>query len=387
VTVSTKCQGVVAIVANVKQFRRPFYQRLSNALSSDGIKLTVVYSNPSRSEATKSDSITLPPPLGEKAPRLYMFGDRILLQFPRLWTLARADMIIVIQANGYLINYPLLVLSRLRIKKVAFWGHGYNRQGRRRSLLEKWKRRIAVAPYWWFAYTDETKKYLESLGMPATRITTINNSIDTKAFGEAVRRVRERGLDEFRRKLGITGDDRVGLYCGSLYHEKRLPYLLVAADDIFKQLPEFRLIISGAGPEADFVAEAVQSRSYLRYMGALFGTDKASCFALAEVFLNPGLVGLGILDCFAAGIPFVTTSDALHSPEIDYLEPGINGFMITGGPAIFSQQVVKVLCDQRLAADVGREAFLTAQKFTLEGMVNRVRDGIWSCLGNDAIRN
>jgi glycosyltransferase involved in cell wall biosynthesis len=371
-------------VANVKQFRGPFYRRLAEDLSRDGVDLTVVFSEPSRSEATKRDSISLPPPLGRRVTGIYMLGNRLLLQLLPVDVLVKADLVIVIQANGYLLNYPLLLLSLLRMKKLAFWGHGYNRQGRRLSISERFKRWLAAAPDWWFAYTDKTTQYLEALGMPANRITTINNAIDTTAFAAEVARARAQGSDVIRQRLGFAPDHRVGLYCGSLYREKRLEYLIAAADEIFRRVPAFRLIIAGAGPESDLVAAAQRERSYLHYVGTTFGGDKAAYFALADVILNPGLVGLGILDCFAAGLPFVTTSDALHSPEIDYLVPGVNGLTVDGDPSRFAQQVVEVLGNAKLAAGIADAARQTAQVITLENMIARVRVGICCCLGRDA---
>jgi len=124
-----------------------------------GIKLTIFYSDPNGTMRKRGDNNELPPPLGQKVPGIYCLSNRLLLQFPFVTELARADLIIIVHAGGYLINYPLLLLSRLGMKKVALWGHGYNHQGNLHSRIERLKRRLAACADWWFTYTAKTSDY------------------------------------------------------------------------------------------------------------------------------------------------------------------------------------------------------------------------------------
>lgn len=371
---------VTAIVANVKQFRASFYLQLKAALAPFGVELKVIYSEPNPIERLKGDSIELPPPLGKKVPRCYLAGNRLLMQFPGLRDIARSDLIIIVQANGYLLNYPLLLLSALGLKKVAFWGHGYNRQGNASSLLERIKRRFVNSSDWWFAYTGETARYLVSLGVDIRKITPIENAVDTRAFHDEVISVTLEELNGMRRKLSFTDSDRIGLYCGSLYKEKRIPFLLQAAEQIAQVVPEFRLLIVGAGIEAEDVRQASENNRITHYAGPLFGRDKAVCFRMAEVYLNPGLVGLGILDSFAAGVPLVTSKDGLHSPEIDYLEHGVNGLMLEGDVSRYSLGVVELLTDRTRLEALACGARKSAEHYTVENMISNVVNGITSAL-------
>ena len=159
--------------------------------------------------------------------------------------------------------------------------------------------------------------------------------------------------------------------------------LIAAADILSRQRPAFRLLIVGAGPDAQWLAKAAESRSYLRLAGALFGDDKAISFRLATVLLNPGLVGLGILDAFAAGLPFITTQAARHSPEIEYLEAGNNGLIIDGDAEAFAAAAKSLLDDEprRNALSAGAQA--TASRFTIDNMVANIARGIDACLTFD----
>src|SRR5207248_2032941 len=181
-----RCPAVLMIVANIKQFRVVFYTKLAARLSSAGIELRVAYSDSDAKEALKADSVDLPVPPGLKVPRWYFLGGRLLWQGLPLAELGRADLIVTEQSNGYLLNYPLLLASRLGLTRVAFWGHGYNHQAAPGALGERFRRMFIGLSHWWFSYTQRTADYLCRNGVSADRITVINNAIDTTAFASQV---------------------------------------------------------------------------------------------------------------------------------------------------------------------------------------------------------
>lgn len=374
------CYRVTVIVANVKQYRKFFYSQLRDVLGPYRIQLTVLYSDPDPVEHKKADSIDLSPPLGKKIPRFFIWNNRVLLQMLALKDVAKSDLIIIVQSTGYLVNYPLLLLSALGLKRIAFWGHGYNRQGRSGALSERVKRRLANASDWWFAYTQETARYLCSVGVSPHKITVIENAIDTRGVQETVESVTADEIASMRQRVGLTATDRVGLYCGSLYKEKRISLLLSSAAQIAKTVPDFRLLVVGAGLEAEAVQTFSKANLSVHYAGAMFGRDKAICFRIAELFFNPGAVGLGILDSFAASLPLVTTNDALHGPEIEYLRHGTNGLRVEGTSVALSQGVINLLQNDALLNKLRIGAAETAKRYTLENMVKNVRDGILACL-------
>ncbi len=372
---------VLAIVANVKQYRAVFYTQLASRLSAAGIQLRVAFSESHGTEALKGDSIELPPPLGLKVPRWYWLAGRLLLQRVPLAALRRADLIIIVQSNGYLLNYLLLLASRLGLKRVAYWGHGYNHQARPGAFAERFRRRFVGLSDWWFSYTQRTADYLLQNGVAAERITVINNAIDTAAFAAQVAAVTPEEIQLLRSDLALPQQARVGLYCGSLYGHKHMPFLLDACAQIHARLPEFVLAVAGAGPSADLLREASGRLPWLRYLGPQFGHTKAVLFRSAELFLNPGLVGLAILDSFAAGLPFITSDLPIHSPEIAYLEPGINGLVAPYAAGPWADAVIGLLQDENRLAAMGRAAHLASRKYTVEKMADNVAQGIERCLG------
>jgi L-malate glycosyltransferase len=373
--------SVLVIVANIKQYRIAFYTRLAARLSASGVDLRVAYSEPEGVEALKGDSVELPAPLGLKVKRWYLIGGRVLVQRVPLAQLRRADLIIMVQSNGYLLDYPLLLAARLGLKRVAYWGHGYNHQAPATSIGERFRRRFIGLSDWWFAYTQRTADYLVANAVSSERITVINNAIDTAGFAAQVAAVTPDEVRALRSQLAMPERARLALYCGSLYGHKHMPFLLDAGAQIQAQFPDFILAVAGTGPDAKLLRDASGRLPWLRYLGAQFGHTKAVLFRSAEIFLNPGLVGLAILDSFAAGLPFITSDLPIHSPEIAYLEPGVNGLMLPYAVAPWSQAVVALLGDTSRLAAMGQAALASSRTYTLEKMAENVAQGIEQCLG------
>jgi glycosyltransferase involved in cell wall biosynthesis len=119
----------------------------------------------------------------------------------------------------------------------------------------------------------------------------------------------------------------------------------------------------------------------LCYVGRQTESNKAKFLKSSSVILNPGLVGLTILDSFAAGKPIITTDCGLHSPEIDYLINGINGLITSNKMEDYVKAVVQTLTDSTLANRLQKGCITSANHYTLENMVQNFRNGILKALG------
>src|SRR5919198_2163814 len=86
---------VVAIVANIKRFRVPFYVSLAEELRSSGIELRVVFSDPDPTEALRRDTADLPAPMGVKVSGISFLNNRALLQLPPWQLIRSADLLVV----------------------------------------------------------------------------------------------------------------------------------------------------------------------------------------------------------------------------------------------------------------------------------------------------
>jgi glycosyltransferase involved in cell wall biosynthesis len=97
---------------------------------------------------------------------------------------------------------------------------------------------------------------------------------------------------------------------------------------------------------------------------------------MGDVMLNPGLVGLHIVDAFCSGLVMMTTKTARHSPEVAYLNDGVNGMATDETPEAFSSAVLEVIGNPVRLAQMQQAALADSERYTLENMVSRFADGI-----------
>jgi glycosyltransferase involved in cell wall biosynthesis len=374
---------VLIIEAQIKQYRLPFYERLMVALREVGIQLRVGYSEPNPAEASKKDTSDLPVDYGTKVPGYWFFREKLLLQ-PLLRPALMADLVVIDQGNKFLLNHFLLPLSRAGLRRVAFWGLGENRQQEQLRVSEWYRRKTLNWVSWWFAYTRATARYLVENGVPSSKITAVDNAVDTSQIREHVQSISAEQKATLRGCLGIPLSAPVGTFCGMLDKVKSIPFLLASAKMIRLQVPDFHLLLVGGGPEQASIQSAIQEFPWIHFMGPRFGQEKSELIAISDAFLMPGRVGLVILDAFAGGLPLLTTRLGIHGPEIEYLEEGVNGLVSEPDVSAFAEMAISIFTNHDELNRLRVGAQRAGAKYTIENMTANFGDGIQECLGRPA---
>lgn len=360
----------------LKNYRTVFYEHLYNLLLANGHQLRVVFGSPWVAEKNRNDNVVVDKQylLFEKSK--WLLWDRINVQKNSLKHILWADIVITEQANKHLHNYLLILFRSLKFKPYAYWGHGLNRQGNPKSSSERLKRFLATKVDWWFAYTQSVGEYLEGVGFSTEAITVLNNSCDTTGFKQELINISAADKLWFKEKYGIAEDAEIGLFCGSLEKDKGVEFLLKSAVEIHKHNHRFVLLVGGGGRYRPLVEQYAQQYAFIIYLGRIDNQEKSLAFSCADVFLNPGMIGLAILDAFSAGLPVFTTRQAAHSPEIDYLQEHFNGLMSDYNLNDYTAMVLSVLESTALLDQLKNNARLSSNQFSIEQMAENFSLGI-----------
>lgn len=362
-------------------YRIPFFERLYEILLEHGIQLQVVFGNEKAGTVPKTVQVDRPWAIYKKITYLNFLGTEFVFQHARWCDLAIGNVVIVEQANRLLINYFFYFLRTLRVIKLGFWGHGKNFQSTNKSnFKEKLKRFYSVYTDWWFCYTNSGKKIIGKLGFPTDKISVVRNSVDLGELIEEQRRLDNRELEKLKESLGITGAN-IAVYCGGMYAEKKIKFLLDACKQLKAIVPDYHVIFIGSGPDEHLVTTFCEHNTWAHYVGAISGIERVKYFSLGKLLLMPGAVGLAILDSFALNLPLITTNILTHGPEIDYLESEVNGLMVEHNVQVYAHSVSELLMyDEKLKVLVNG-CNKSKGLYSIENMAQNFANGVLNLLG------
>ena len=379
---------VAIVYKSLPHYRLEFYDQLRERLEQSGIQFRLIVGQPDRVMAERSDTADLA--WAEQIRNRHLrLGSRQIVWQPCLRLLRGSDLVIVEQASKLLVNYFLLAWRRMGGPKAAWWGHGINLDREKSSRAgEAVKRKLAAQADWWFCYTEGTASIVSDLGVGRDRITVVQNAVDTSGIRAARDNLTPDDIAAVRRELGL-GDGPVALWLSSIYDRKRPEFMVSAADAIRADIADFELLVIGDGPQRHIFDEAAETRPWLHVLGARNGLDAVPPAATASILVNPGLVGLTVLDGFALGLPMITCDLPYHSPEIEYLEHGVNGLVLPrhATPGDFAEACVRLLTDPQELGRLSDAARQASFQYTLEEMVERFTSGILQALESERPRS
>jgi len=372
---------VCIVQRRLTHYRVPFFEALRVQLAAHDIQLELLVGRGTPEEERKDDRGVLP--WAVSLPTHYLAGGRLCWQ-PFKTHLANASVVIITQENKLIQNHLLMITPR--DFKLAFWGHGANLQSANPlGMRERFKRWTTNQVDWWFGYTAMSSPLIERAKFPRERITILNNSIDTTEMASMRQNVTPVALQQLKTELGLQGD-QVGVFVGSLYGDKRIDFMLEAVGAIRARIPNFEFLIVGAGPQQALVESFCQQNKWAKYLGVRKGQAKVDAMALAKIMINPGAVGLSVLDSFVCGVPLTTTDCSIHGPEIAYVNNGVNGLITGNTVEQYAAGTVALLLDRTTLNNLKAACAACVKTYTIENMARNFADGVLGCLAAPVYR-
>jgi glycosyltransferase involved in cell wall biosynthesis len=370
----------------VPSYRRAFYERLGENRARD----YVVF----HGQAEPGSGIAAAaPPFGfqhvEVRNRFWRVLGRTLVYQPVFLKIASGsfDALVVGHEVKYLANIALIFLFRLRGKPVLLWGFGQNLDitKERRSPLGRWvggavraaQARMLRLATDFLAYTRRGANHAMRSGMERERVTVLNNTIDTSA--EVAAHARAQSLDRagLRRDFGLSPEAVVFLFVGRMNEAKRVDALIEAVRTLRRrQTMAVEVLVVGSGPAESELRDLAHGESWCRFLGQVQESDALGrIFRASDAVVIPGYVGLAVNHAFAHGLPVITCQSELHSPEIDYVEPGING-LILGSLEELDAGLLLFASSVELRRSLSAGALLSREKLDLRHMVEAFDQGV-----------
>lgn len=359
----------------VPMYRVPFFDRLDARLSEVGVDLLVAHGIASPSIAARRDAGT--GTWAKEIPtRWGRLGGRDVVRRRIGPTLKEfsPDLVVVEQTLHSTETMRLLAGHALGRYGLATWGHGRTYSSPQSSAVAAAKQWLTQQGDWFFAYTKEGADYVVNRGFPRTRVSVLNNTLDTDRLRADLNAIKPADVDHFRRSHGLE-PGKTALYLGGVDESKGIAFLIESARIAAHQMPGFSLLIAGEGDATRDVCDAEAAGAPIRSIGHVEDESKALALQAADVVAIPELVGLAAIDALVAGRPVVTTDFEFHGPERDYLVPDETAVVSTHTPSDYATCLTETLGSPERLARLQESAREESHRHDLGSMVGAFVEG------------
>jgi len=286
------------------------------------------------------------------------------------------DVVILFLHIKDVILFPLLYWLRLTRRPVLIWTKGANLDAPDQRLRAAAFHHMQTLADGLILYSPQETGFVKAKNRP--KITYANNTINYREFPEITA-----SKDEIKKEFGVPFK-KTALFVGRMDvggGRKKVDHAIRVFNAI--ENPDYGLVLVGAGFN-DRLKSEIRGRNVL-YLGEIYDPGNvAICkiFKMADVFLIPGHVGLGLNQAFALGLPVITEKGG-QPPEIHYLVSGQNGFLVEENDLDELKAKVLYLLDNdreraRFAENARRDILANA---SIEGMFAGFLQNIERVLG------
>ena len=265
-------------------------------------------------------------------------------------------------------NFIYLVITRLSGKKFYWWGHSKNFSKNTffSRLSDKIKIKLINYSRGVLAYTDLEKKRFIDKKIKPNKIIVLNNTVDTSNINDINEKLKLEKLDQIKTKYDLSSKVVIGLI-GRLHKLRNCDIAIETFLKLKKKYNNISLLIIGGGTELQSLKERFKNKD-VNFIGSIENEKElAPIINNIDFFINPGLVGLNIIHCMAYGKPTITIQRDFHSPEIDYLQCGINGF-ISKDEKDFYLKIEELINDSVKLYNLSKNCLKKSKKLSIDNM-------------------
>ena len=249
----------------------------------------------------------------------------LLLYAPWKLLSSKYDTLVLMLHQGHITTWLLLLTKWLHRKKIVVWGQGisvkrYLKEEKKPSRWLKWQ--IALADGAWIYMEKEADMWRKRF--PQKPIVALNNSVSN--ITEMLDYDSSRLVETLKQKYNIT-EEVIFIFCarfGSPFRRVDLMEQLMQRLDKKK----YGFIIIGDGKRKPDFSKYSNVHDY----GAVYDNHvKRELFTIADAYLQPGWIGLSVVEAMAYRLPVCTFKrkgdEIRHGVEYGILKDGVNAML------------------------------------------------------------
>ncbi|WP_191860172.1 glycosyltransferase family 4 protein [Hanstruepera ponticola] len=212
-------------------------------------------------------------------------------------------------------------------------------------------------------YTEQSCKWaLQNNLIEPSKAFWANNTIDTNEIDE-----------NYIFQLPPENKPNI-LFIGRLIATKRIQDLMSYYKELKSHIPNLTLDIIGDGPENSLIKKAAETDLDITWHGTLVNeVDIAPIMKKTTLVFIPGHSGLSINHAFAYGRPYITLNGPSHAPELDYIDSGINGYVLDDDINTNISILKKLLLNRNMLEGFCENAKVKGEYLAVKNWVNQFK--------------
>lgn len=316
-------------------------------------------------------------PTGIKLKYIKIYKDKVVYQFMlKLLMTSKPNIVICETSLLYLTFWTLLICKYIFRYKIIGWTHGIdNKEFFTRQIFAKRVIRKIIYKYLdaIILYDENRKKIIEQEVSNPEKVFYAKNTLDNNNWIETKIKYDRYGLNNIKNDLKIRNQLNV-CYVGSMIKGKRLDIII----DIFNHLSgeyDIGLHLFGEGDDITNYKDILNKNKNIYYYGFQSNTELLlKTLYICEIILNPGPVGLSVVQGFSLGTPIITCvpdeTGPFHGPEYSYIIHNYNGMIVENNLLSLIKAMKELLCNPKHIRSLSDNAFITAKdSLSIENML------------------
>jgi glycosyltransferase involved in cell wall biosynthesis len=314
--------------------------------------------------------------------------NKIIQLFGLLWIWQDINKILhpqyynlIILSDHVLLLSNYIVMLRCWWNKIPFglYTHGFNYQRKEQKwakILEYFRAFIHRHCSVLIVYSKEGAQHLQNNnGVSPERIFIAPNTLDIESILKRTAIITTHQITQCRLAMGIDLDEVVLVYIGRIEPIKNPDWVIEVVKFLQNQQIRVHALLVGDGTQLCKLEEQISQlplkvAKAIHLVGQVPVEQVDLYLKLGDITIMPGMTGLAIVHSFAVGRPYITIKSPYHSPEIAYLEHGINGLITEATLEAFCKAVMSLVLDQEKCQAMGKAALAYAKNNL--SMVNQI---------------
>jgi len=306
--INQSAKRILLVSNKVMHYRVPIYNYFYRRFHEAGYEFSVIADSLQKQNQRPLEFI-----YQEIAPSYLAYSKAIINTEP-------AAVILFLHLKNWIL-WPIIHWLKMRGIPFAFWTKGGNwdaKDDRFRYHLFNYIHGLSDGL---IVYSKECLKFIKPRFH--SKAFVANNTIHFDDFPSI-----NNTKDDIKREFKIPFK-KVVLFVGRMEEgkgRKRVDHLIEIFSEVKRE--DIGLVVVGSGLSEELRARMnPQTTIYLGEVHDAHNIGISKLFKMSDVCAIPGHVGLGLNQAFYWGLP-VVTEEGEHPPEIAYLKPGHNGFIV-----------------------------------------------------------